>query len=276
MMPINAIRFARRLPGPVTSRPLSTSFVLYSGHNKWSKIKHKKADADSKKGSLYSKASREIVVAVRQGGSVDPELNSALAAVLKRYRSLGVPKDNIETSLKKAASKGSESGAQSITYEAVTGQVGLIIECVSDNPSRTATKIRELLSKAGARLTPVAFMFSRHGTVRVALEEGDDFDARLERLVEAAFEADAEDFEQEEPSEGVVSVDFICPPTSLAKLTSAVTAPGLCKELLASELVYSPVDPTDPPDEATVTKIENLVEALEENDDVVRVWTSLD
>ncbi|EKM55731.1 uncharacterized protein PHACADRAFT_95157, partial [Phanerochaete carnosa HHB-10118-sp] len=246
----------------------------------WAKIKHKKGANDVKKGSLYSKASRvcdpqyDIIVAVRQGGGADPELNSALAAVIKRCKTQGVPKDNIEASLKKV-SLGSESNAQAITYEGVSGQIGLIIECVSDNPSRTATKTRELLNKGGARLTPVAFMFSRHGSVRVAIAEGEDFDARLERLVEAAFEADAEDFEQNEPSEGVVGIDFKCPPTSLTKLTSAVTAPGLCEELLASELVYSPIDPAEPPDEQAVTKIESLVETLEENDDVVRVWTTL-
>ncbi|KIP04781.1 hypothetical protein PHLGIDRAFT_180046 [Phlebiopsis gigantea 11061_1 CR5-6] len=206
---MNALRIARRLSSPRLERSLSTSSAVWSGHNKWSKIKHKKGANDLKKGELYGRASRDILLAIRQGGSADPEANSALAAVVRRARSQGVPKDNIETCIKKAVAKGSSSNAQAVTYEAMKDSVGIIIECLSDNASRTVLKMRETLGRQGAHFAPVAFLFHRKGSVRVAVEQGDDLDERLETLINAALEAGAEDFEQLDApeSEGVVEME---------------------------------------------------------------------
>ena len=129
----------------------------------------------------------------------------------------------------------------------------------------------------------------------MTLEQGEDFDARLERLVETALEAEAEDFEQDEPEDGTVEIEvmlfsslvlhvrpltgelqFTCQPASVAKLTAAVTAPGLCRELLGSEIVYTALEKPEAVDEETETKIENLVEALEALEDTLRVTTTLD
>lgn len=189
-----------------------------------------------------------------------------------------MPKDNIETCIKKAVAKGSSSNAQAVTYEAMKDSVGIIIECLSDNASRTVLKMRETLGRQGAHFAPVAFLFHRKGSVRVAVEQGDDLDERLETLINAALEAGAEDFEQLDApeSEGVVEMEFTCPPGLLSPLTAALASPGLCKELLGSELIYAPVDPAGPPDEDTVAKISHLVEDLEDLEDTLRVWTTLD
>ena len=141
------------------------------------------------------------------------------------------------------------------------------------------------------------FLFERKGAVRIALDEGDDLDAKIERVADAALDAGAEDFETDEPSDGTVeievrcyesclfgcrlshtpaSIQFKCDPATLSKLTAAVTAPGLAKELLGSELVYAPVDKVDIPDEELTNKVSTLVDCLEELEDTLSVWTTLD
>lgn len=142
-----------------------------------------------------------------------------------------------------------------------------------------------------ARFAPVGFLFERKGSVRVSLQRGEDYSERLERLIETALEADAEDFEESDSGDVVeveVSLEyllahsslsmlqFICPPSTLSKVTEAVTSRGLADELIGSELVYQPVDAAEPPDEQLESKISNIVDALEENEDTLRVWTTLD
>jgi len=151
---------------------------------------------DAQKSAIYGKSSRDIVIAVRHGGSTDPEKNHALAAVLKRAKSLGVPKDNIETALRKAAG-GKDKGNQNVTYEALAhGSVGVIIECLTDNTNRTLHNIRDILNTHNARFTPVGFMFQRKGCVRVGFHKMKDIESRVEALIETALEASAEDFEE--------------------------------------------------------------------------------
>ncbi|KAJ7686601.1 transcriptional regulator-domain-containing protein [Mycena olivaceomarginata] len=116
-----------------------------SGHNKWSKIKEKKGINDVKKNAAYIKASREIMTAVRLGGSADPEQNSALAAILKRLKD--IPKENIQNALEKAVKRRDQRG-EAIVYEALAyNKVGLIIECATPNPTRTVANIRHILSE---------------------------------------------------------------------------------------------------------------------------------
>ncbi|KAJ3479691.1 hypothetical protein NLI96_g8884 [Meripilus lineatus] len=209
------------------------------------------------------------------GGSADPIQNQTLAAVIKRARAQGVPKDNIENALKKAAG-GKDKGDQQVTYEAMAaGSVGIVIECLTNNVNRTLHSIRDILTSHGARFAPVGFLFERKGSVRVSLQRGEDYSERLERLIETALEADAEDFEESDSGD-VVEVEFICPPSTLSKVTEAVTSRGLADELIGSELVYQPVDAAEPPDEQLESKISNIVDALEENEDTLRVWTTLD
>ncbi|THH30979.1 hypothetical protein EUX98_g3232 [Antrodiella citrinella] len=259
----------------------TTSSCVWSGHNKWSKIRHNKGAQDAKKSIINGKAHRDIVVAIRGGPSADPETNTTLAAVLKRARSQGVPKQTIDSALKKATGDGGK-GSQHTTYEAmIEGTVGVIVECLTDNVTRTLHNIRDIVTSRGARLAPVAFMFNRKGCVRVAVEKGEDFDSRLEQLIDSAFEAEAEDFEQSdlEDSTTAVEVEFICPPTVLTKVTAAVTASNLAKELLSSELIYKSADDSAhgvTPEEETLERVSRLVESLEADEDVLRVWTTLD
>ncbi|KZT65469.1 YebC-like protein [Daedalea quercina L-15889] len=260
----------------VTRRPLHTSCVCASGHNKWSKIKGVKGANDRARGQILNRVNKDITIAVRTGGgSVDPETNVTLAAVLRRLKSQGVPKDNVESALKRAAGE-RERGDQQLVYEALApGSVGMIIECQTDNVNRTLHTVRHWLTDDGARLAPVKFMFTRHGLVSVALENDDSYADKLETLIEKMMDAGAEDFATLESEEGDAEISFTCQPEALHRLTSAATESGLCKELLRSDLVYTPIEKTTDLDEGTLQKVDKCVDHLERCDDVLQVWTTL-
>nr|VWO98822.1 Diguanylate cyclase [Ganoderma boninense] len=260
----------------------------------WSKIKQKKGASDIQKGALYSRAYRvrisafvhaiskfqqafqEIVLAVRNGGNPDPEQNNSLAAALRRAKDAGVPRDNIENALKKAVG-GKDKGDTQLTFEVMgPGSVGLMVECLSDNPNRTIKELNNVLKDNGGRMADVKFLFKREGRVNVALDAGDDLEARLEKLVEVALDADAEDFETEDQDDGSRHVEFKCPQPSLHKLTSALSTPGIARELLSSELVYAPIEPLEDLDDETGEGLDKLVQAIEDADDTLRVWTTAD
>ncbi|EPQ58454.1 YebC-like protein [Gloeophyllum trabeum ATCC 11539] len=255
-------------------RTFCSSAVRFSGHNKWSKIKEKKGANDLKKSAVYSKISRtDLVIG---GGSTDPEKNASLAAVLKAAKANGVPKDNVEKALARASGS-KDKGSSQLMYEAMAhGSVGILIECLTDNANRTLHALREILNDHNGRFAPVSFMFAKKGRVRVALDKGKDHEERVEQLIETALEAGAEDFETVDSSDSTVEVEFTCPPNVLSKVASAATAPGKYRELLESELVYVPTEPGEEADESLTNSISELVEALEDNEDTIRVWTTLD
>jgi len=112
--------------------------------------------------------------------------------------------------------------------------------------------------------------------VHVVLDQGDDFESRYNDLVDAALEHEADDFEKQNETDEGVEIQFICPPPALAKLTAALTAPGMSRELLTSELIYAPSDKSEVSDEVLENRVGELVSELEENEDTMRVWTTLD
>ncbi|KAK2460542.1 hypothetical protein APHAL10511_007012 [Amanita phalloides] len=255
-------------------RSFSASKLNLAGHNKWSKIKQKKGIMDAQKGAIYGRISRDIVLAVRNGGSVDPNLNLHLASALKRAKEQHVPKENVERALAKATG-GKDRTGESLTYEALAhNSVGLIIECLTNNTNRTIHRIREVLTAHNARFTPVKFMFVRQGYVRVCLDKCADTRTSVDEIVDVALEGGAEDFEQLPSDHGVTEVEFSCQPNALAKVTTAVTTLPFC-ELLNSELVYAPIQCSQTSNEIE-SEILDLVDELEADEDTLRVWTSLD
>ncbi|GBE82454.1 DUF28-domain-containing protein [Sparassis latifolia] len=270
---MSLLRF--RVPVASICRSFSTTSIIFSGHNKWSKIKHKKGANDAQKGAIYSKAYRDIVLAVRNGGNADPDLNAALAVVLKKVKAQGVPKENVENALKKVRGLKDKGGDQQLTYELLgPGSVSLIVECVTDNTNRTLKMMQICMKAYGARFANVSYLFHRRGRVEVAIDKGDD--AEVEQVIEAALEAGAEDFEQNE-TEDSLEIEFLCAPNAVTRLIEAVTAPGMSRELINSELIYAPLESCDPPeDEETQTHLSDLIEKLESSDDVLNVWTSVD
>src|ERR1700704_3987666 len=163
-----------------------------SGHSKWSSIKHKKGAADAKRGKLFSKLSRAIIVAAKEGGP-DPDSNISLANAVERARAVSMPKDNIE----RAIARGAGADANSEAYDAVTyegyGSSGaaLIVEALTDNRNRTAADVRFAFGKYGGSLgTPgsVAWMFERKGVITVPVEAVDE-----DTITLTAAEGGAED-----------------------------------------------------------------------------------
>jgi len=154
------------------------------------------------------------------------------------------------------------------------GSVGMIVECVTDNANRTITSLNNHLKDHGARLAPVGFLFSKRGRVSVAIDKSETFEENLDQLLGTVLDAGVEDFKETTSSEAHVEMEFLCQPQDLAKVTTAAMSTGLCRELLSSELAYIPVEQGDALDDETAKTISELVEDLEDDDDVLRVYTT--
>jgi YebC/PmpR family DNA-binding regulatory protein len=239
-----------------------------SGHSKWSSIKHKKGAADAKRGQLFSKLSRAIIVAAKEGGP-DPAANLALQNAIEKARSYSMPKDNIE----RAIAKGSGADAEGSSFEAVIYEgygpegVAVLVEALTDNRNRTASEVRHLFAKHGGNLGTtgaVAWQFERKGVVVLPASAVDEND-----LVLAVVDAGAEDVERDGSSFVVTSA-----PEALSAVRAAVERAGL--EIESVELALVPKATVAVDDESTARKLVRLVEGLEEADDVQDVYANFD
>jgi YebC/PmpR family DNA-binding regulatory protein len=239
-----------------------------SGHSKWSTIKHKKGAADARRGKLFSKLSRAIMVAAKEGGS-DPASNLALQNAIEKARSYSMPKDNIERAIAKGAGEGTDGAVfETVVYEGYGPEgVAVIVEALTDNRNRTASDVRHLFSKHGGNLGAtgaVAWQFERRGLVLVAAEGVDE-----DELVLAAADAGAEDVELDGTSFVVSSS-----PEGLARVRVALEAAGF--ELESAGLSMVPKTTVAIAAESTAKQVVRLVEGLEDNDDVQDVYANFD
>ncbi len=239
-----------------------------SGHSKWSSIKHKKGAADAKRGKLFSKLSRAIIVAAREGGP-DPAGNLALQNAIEKARSYSMPKDNIE----RAIAKGSGADTEGSTFDAVVYEgygpegVAVLVEALTDNRNRTASDVRHAFSKHGGNLGTtgaVAWQFERRGVVLAAAADVDE-----EELLLAAADAGADDVALD-GSSFVISSS----PEALSAVREAMEAAGFTVE--SAELAMVPKATVEIADEAIARKVLRLVEGLEESDDVQDVYVNVD
>ena len=173
-----------------------------SGHNKWSTIKNKKAKTDAAKGKIFTKIGREIVIAVKTGGSADPALNSKLKDVIAKAKAANMPNDNIQRSIKKAAGEGESTNYKEVTYEGYAPcGVAVIVEIVTDNLNRTASEVRHIFDKCGGSLGAsgcVSWKFERKGVIVIDNSKGMDED----ELTMLALDAGADDVEYNEDGTG--------------------------------------------------------------------------
>ncbi|EJD05906.1 YebC-like protein [Fomitiporia mediterranea MF3/22] len=267
----------RTLPrrSPSLTRCFTQTHICASGHNKWSKIKDKKGAADVKKSNVYARTGRDVIVAIRTGGSADPTVNHALANVLKAARAAGVPKDNVEKAIARATGEAGKEASVHVVHEAmVSGSVAVVIESMTDNGTRTVHRLREILNDYGGRFAPVMFMFDKVGRVQVKVPETDDRDSQIEAILEAASSAGGEDFEVLEDSS---IVEYFCPPESLEAMTKAISVVSGGEAVVSSEYIYRA---KDAPGEIDDSLEENVIELknalLERHGDCVRVWTTID
>ncbi|KAL0247277.1 hypothetical protein I308_104313 [Cryptococcus tetragattii IND107] len=263
-------------------RCLSTTSIALSGHNRWSKIRHRKGAADQQRSALFAKLGKEIVISMRPPASADPAFNSRLATALQRAKEQGLTKQGIENAMARARAVAEGSG-QSVIYEAVAsgGKVAFMVECVTQNPARLVKRVKELLSKNGARTSPVAFLFEKKGSITLT-PNGEE--AGYEHLFDLAVEAGAEDVKEMEGEDGGVEFEVITTPSDLSSITSTLQSnPAYC--LQSSDLVFLPNDPLKVLEEGeegegiteeTMESVMRLVDVLEEENEVVKVWTNLE
>jgi YebC/PmpR family DNA-binding regulatory protein len=237
-----------------------------SGHSKWATIKRRKGAADARRGQLFSKLSRAIIVAAKEGGP-DLEANAALANAVQKARDGSMPKDTIERAIQRGAGGAEGEAYESTTYEGYgPGGVAIICTILTDNRNRTASDVRHIFTRNGGSLgTPgsVAWQFDRKGVILV---EGDGVDEDV--LMETALEAGAEDI-AEDGSQWQVTTD----PGDLAAVRVALEAAGLT--LASAELTMVPRT-TVQPSEKEARQLLRLIDALEENDDVQDVYANFD
>jgi YebC/PmpR family DNA-binding regulatory protein len=238
-----------------------------SGHSKWSSIKHKKGAADAKRGKLFSKLSRAIIVAAKEGGG-DPTNNLGLQNAIEKARSYSMPKDNIERAI--ARGSGADTDAQAfetVIYEGYgPGGVAVLVEALTDNRNRTAAEVRHIFAKSEGNLGEagaVGWLFERRGIVLV------DASADEDELTLAAAEGGADDVSLDGSSYQVVA-----PPENLASVREAIEQAGIVVQ--SAELTMVPKTTVDLEDEAAAKKVLRLMDALEENDDVQDVYANFD
>ena len=167
-----------------------------SGHNKWSTIKQKKGKNDAARAKVFTKIGRELMVAIRDGGSADPNVNSKLKDCIAKAKAANVPNENIDRIIKKAASGNDGANYEAVTYEGYgPSGVAVIVEALTDNRNRTAGEVRHYFDKFGGNMgTPgcVSFMFEKTGVLIIEREE---LDKDEDTVMEDALEAGAADFE---------------------------------------------------------------------------------
>jgi len=238
-----------------------------SGHSKWSSIKHKKGAADAKRGKLFSKLSRAIIVAAKEGGP-DPSGNLALQNAIEKARSYSMPKDNIERAIARGSGADADAGSfEQIVYEGYgPNGIALLVEALTDNRNRTASEVRHLFSKYDGNLGAtgaVAWLFERQGVVLVPDTADED------ELTLAAAEGGADDVTLDGSSYQVTVA-----PESLSAVREAIEAAGLPVD--SAELTMVPKTTVEVEEEGIARKVLRLVDALEENDDVQDVYANFD
>jgi YebC/PmpR family DNA-binding regulatory protein len=239
-----------------------------SGHSKWSSIKHKKGAADAKRGKLFSKLSRAIIVAAKDGGP-DPAGNLSLANAIEKAKSYSMPKDNIDRAIAKGSGADADAAAfETVVYEGYGPEgVAVLVEALTDNRNRTAADVRHIFAKNGGNLGTsgaVAWQFERRGVILVDAAGVDE-----DELMLAAAEGGAEDVELDGSSYQVT-----CAPEDLASVRSALDAAGFTVE--SAELTMIPSTTVEVGDEGTAKQVLRLMDALEENDDIQEVYANFD
>jgi YebC/PmpR family DNA-binding regulatory protein len=236
-----------------------------AGHSKWSNIKHKKAKMDAQKGKVYTKFSKLIIVAVREGGP-DPNGNSRLKDIIEKAKEANMPNDNIMRAIKRGSGELDSSNYEEIMYEGYgPGGVAILLDVMTDNRNRTAGDMRHLFDKYGGNLGEtgcVAWMFEKKGLIIV--EKTEELD--IEKLMMLAIDSGADDVEEEEDS---------------VEITAAVEQYENLKKILienkfetvSAEITFLPKTTVNLAADQS-ERLEKLIEIFEDHDDVQNVYNN--
>ena len=236
-----------------------------SGHSHWATIKHKKGAIDAKRGKLWSKLSRAIIIAARHGGG-DPTMNLKLRYAIDKARQVSMPKDNIERAIKRGTGEMEGLVFEEITYEGIgPGGVAFLIDVVTDNRNRTAGELRKIFERGGGKMGSagnVAFRFERKGVFSINAAGVDE-----DTLMGVALDAGADDLKRSGST-----FDITCDPSVFSKVQEALqknNIPTVVSEI--SQVAKAPIDA----DAETAKKVVRLMEALDDHDDVQNVYSDL-
>ena len=240
--------------------------ILMSGHNKWSTIKQKKGKNDAARAKVFTKIGRELIVAIKDGGSADPSVNSKLKDCIAKAKAANVPNDNIERIIKKASSDADSTNYEAVTYEGYgPNGVAVIVEALTDNRNRTAGEVRHYFDKFGGNMGTqgcVSFMFSKKGVLVI---EREDLEKDEDTVMSDALECGASDFEADDDVFTIYTEtdDFGAVRDELEKLGYT---------FVSAEIEMVPSTYTELEDEETATKMQKMLDMFEDNDDIQNVW----
>lgn len=233
-----------------------------AGHSHWAGIKHKKALVDAKRGKLWSRLSKAIIIAAKMGGG-DPDMNVRLRTAIDDAKAVSMPKENITRAIKRGTGELAGVTYESVTYEGYgSGGVAVLCEVLTDNRNRTAPEIRKLFEVSDGKLGAagcVAWMFEKKGLFLIPIDKADE-----DRLMEIALEAGADDV-----SPSGQNFEITCRPESYQTVKEALAAAGIEPEV--AELSLIPKNTVDIEDAETARKVLKLMERLDDHDDVQSV-----
>lgn len=232
-----------------------------SGHSKWSKIKHKKEANDAQKGKSFSKLSKEISLAVKEGGGGDVNFNYQLRSVVDRAKFAKMPLSSIENAIAKGLGSGKDGTLEKILYEGYfSGGVALLIECLTDNKNRSVAELRMALRKNGAELSSsgsVLWQFNRVGEIKII--NINTTDEKFEKLLDIIGVVDIEEFDE--------GLTITSQSDKLQTVREEIEKLGL--EVVSARLVYKPKESIEVKNRDSFIK---LIDEVEDLDDVLNVW----
>jgi YebC/PmpR family DNA-binding regulatory protein len=236
-----------------------------SGHSHWATIKRSKGAADAKRGKLFSKLARAIIIAAKHGGG-DPDMNLKLRYAIDKAREASMPKDNIDRAIKRGTGESEGIHFEEISYEGYgSGGVAILVEVTTDNRNRTAGEVRKIFERAGGKMGAqgsVAYLFERKGMFIVDAKTADE-----DRLMEVALDAGADDLKRAGDN-----FEITCDPAHFNKVRDALAANKIVTT--SAELTQLPKTPMDV-DPETGAKVLRMMEALDEHDDVQNVYSTM-
>ena len=238
-----------------------------AGHSHWAGIKHKKAANDAKRGKIWSKLARAIIIAARDGGG-DPDTNLPLRYAIDKAKAENMPKDTIEKAIKKGTGELEAVNYEEVVYEGYAkGGVAVMVEAVTDNRNRTAPEIKKVFERHGGSLGGsgcVAWMFDRKGLITIKTSDADE-----DELMELALSAGAEDMTTEADM-----YEITCEAGAFEELNKAIQDAGIKPEV--AEISMIPQNNVKVEDPDTAKKVLALMDELEDHDDVQNVYANFD
>jgi YebC/PmpR family DNA-binding regulatory protein len=236
-----------------------------SGHSHWAKIKRAKGALDAKRGKLWSKLSREIIVAAKHGGG-DPAMNLKLRYAIDKAREVSMPKDNIDRAIKRGTGEIAGQSFEEISYEGYgPGGVAVLVEIMTDNRNRTAGELRKIFEKGGGKMASagsVAYLFERKGVFVIPATTTDE-----DTLMGIALDAGADDIKQHGDS-----FEITCDPATFNQVKAALDSHKFTP--VAAEINQLAKVPVDADTESGL-KVLRLMDALDDHDDVQNVYSNL-